>query len=164
MSRTTIFSRGLERNKWYDLGWPDALKEFIVYSLLEPCQFLDLESSVFLLKQPLNTQKIKAPKNLRYWKCLTLTPHPFPVSSPKFPKLIMFWIIFWHCVEDGRNWSFSGRHLPAFGLNTKQCREILCISPYSVRMREITDQENSEYWHFLHSVELIINYKIPQWL
>ena len=56
---------------------------------------------------------IKAAKNLRYWKCLTLTPHPFPVSSPKFPKLIMFWIIFWHCVEDGRNWSFSGRHLPA---------------------------------------------------
>ena len=30
--------------------------------------------------------------------------------------------------------------------------EILRISLYSVRMRENTDQENSEYGHFLHSV------------
>ena len=162
--RTTIFSRSLERNKWHDLGWSDVLKEFIVYSLLEPCQFIDLESLVFLLKQPPNTQKRKASKNFRYWKCLTLSPHRFPVNSPKFPELIMFRIISCHCVEDVRNWSFSGRHLPAFGLNTKQCREILCISSYSVRIRENTDQGSSEYWHFLRSVELIINYKIPQWL
>ena len=30
--------------------------------------------------------------------------------------------------------------------------EIFCISPYSVRMREITDQNNSEYSHYLSSV------------
>ena len=29
--------------------------------------------------------------------------------------------------------------------------EILFISPYSVRMRESTDQNNSEYGHFLRS-------------
>ena len=32
--------------------------------------------------------------------------------------------------------------------------EILRISPYSVRMRENTDKNNSEYKHFLHSVTL----------
>ena len=30
--------------------------------------------------------------------------------------------------------------------------KILRISPYSVRMRENTDQNNSEYGHFLHSI------------
>ena len=29
--------------------------------------------------------------------------------------------------------------------------EILCISPYSVRMRENADQKNSKYGHFSHS-------------
>ena len=29
--------------------------------------------------------------------------------------------------------------------------EILCIAPYSVRMRENTDQNNSEYWNFSRS-------------
>ena len=33
--------------------------------------------------------------------------------------------------------------------------EILRIFPYSVRMREKTDRNNSEYRHFLHSVELV---------
>ena len=32
--------------------------------------------------------------------------------------------------------------------------EILCISPYSARMRENTDQNHSEYGHFLRSVTL----------
>ena len=30
-------------------------------------------------------------------------------------------------------------------------KEILCISPYSVRMREYTDENNSEYGDFLRS-------------
>ena len=30
--------------------------------------------------------------------------------------------------------------------------EILCLSPYSVRMRENTDQKNSEYEHFFSCV------------
>ena len=30
-------------------------------------------------------------------------------------------------------------------------KEKTSISPYSVRMRENTDQNNSEYGHFLHS-------------
>ena len=32
--------------------------------------------------------------------------------------------------------------------------EILCISPYSLRMREIGGQKNSEYGYFLRSVLL----------
>ena len=43
--------------------------------------------------------------------------------------------------------SYSVPHFPAFGLNTERYR----ISPYSVRMRENTEQNNSEYGHFLHS-------------
>ena len=38
---------------------------------------------------------------------------------------------------------------PPFGLNTERDREILLISPYSVRMRENTDHNNFEYGHFL---------------
>ena len=38
-------------------------------------------------------------------------------------------------------------YFPAFGLNT----EGLNISPYSVRMRENTDQNNSEYGQFSRS-------------
>ena len=34
----------------------------------------------------------------------------------------------------------------------KETREKLCINPYSVQMRENTDQNNSEYGHFLRSV------------
>ena len=41
-------------------------------------------------------------------------------------------------------WSAFSRIWTEFG-------EILDISPYSVRMREITDQKSSEYGHFSHS-------------
>ena len=44
--------------------------------------------------------------------------------------------------------SYSGQHFLPFGLNTK----ILRICPYSVRMREKADQNNSEYGHFSCSV------------
>ena len=56
-----------------------------------------------------------------------------------------------HCVKSVRIWSYSVPHFPAFGLNTErywtEYREILCISPYSVQMRENTDQNNSKYEH-----------------
>ena len=38
--------------------------------------------------------------------------------------------------------------------------EIFSISPYSVRMRENTDQNNSEYGHFLCSVMKSHQYKL----
>ena len=44
--------------------------------------------------------------------------------------------------------SYCGPHILAFEL-------ILCISPYSVRMRENVDQNNSEYGHFSPSDMLI---------
>ena len=42
-------------------------------------------------------------------------------------------------------WSAFYRILTEYG-------EILCISPYSIRMREDADQNNSEYGHFSRSV------------
>ena len=36
--------------------------------------------------------------------------------------------------------------------------EIQSISPYSVRMRENADQNNSEYGHFLRSVKFFITF------
>ena len=51
---------------------------------------------------------------------------------------------------------FTAWKLPVFGLTLVRILqnsdgEILHISPYSVQMRENTDQNNSEYGHFLHS-------------
>ena len=47
------------------------------------------------------------------------------------------------------------RFFPVFGLNT----EIRSIYPYSVQMLGNTDQNNSEYGHFLRSVLLhVIGY------
>ena len=42
---------------------------------------------------------------------------------------------------------FSGRYFPAFGLNTERYG-IRNISPYSVRMREDTDQKKLRIWTF----------------
>ena len=53
-----------------------------------------------------------------------------------------------HCVKSVRIRSFSGPHFPAFGLNTE------------VRMRENTDQKNSECGHFLSSGILMV-YHFP---
>ena len=49
----------------------------------------------------------------------------------KFPYSEFFWTVFSHI------WTEYG--------------EIIRIPPQSVQMRENTDQENSEYGHFLHS-------------
>ena len=78
----------------------------------------------------------------------TLFPYFFPVTNVK--RMI-------HCMLPENNIkpefyvksvlcirSYSGPFFPAFGLNTE-------ISPHSVRMQENTDQNNSEYGHFLHS-------------
>ena len=55
-------------------------------------------------------------------------------------------------VKSVRIRSYSGSHFPAFGLKTERYYgEILPISPYSVRMLENADQNNSEYGHFLCS-------------
>ena len=61
-----------------------------------------------------------------------------------------------HCVKNVCIRSFSGLYFLAFGLNTERYSvfsriwteygEKLCISPYSVRMRENTDQKNLRIW------------------
>ena len=45
--------------------------------------------------------------------------------------------------EKGPYWSYSSPHFPAFRLNTE-----------SVRIRENTNQDISEYGHFLHSARV----------
>ena len=70
-----------------------------------------------------------------------------------------------HCLKSVPFWSYSGPYFPTFGLNTERyrvslriqsgCGKIRSISPYSVRMGENTDQNNSEYGHFLHSGNLL---------
>ena len=53
-----------------------------------------------------------------------------------------------YCVKSVRIRSFSGPYFPAFGLNTERY-SVLCISPYSVRMRENTEQitPNTDTFH-----------------
>ena len=54
-----------------------------------------------------------------------------------------------HCVKSVRIRSYSGPYFPTFELNTKRYGS---NSPYSVRMQENTDQNNSEYGHFLRTM------------
>ena len=53
-----------------------------------------------------------------------------------------------HCIKSVHIRSYSGPHFPAFGL------KVLCIFPYSVQMWENTDQNNSEYGHFLRGARV----------
>ena len=55
-----------------------------------------------------------------------------------------------HCMKNLRIWSFFGPYFPAFGLNTERN----CISLYSVRIRENTDQKTQNKNTF-HAVSLI---------
>ena len=50
-----------------------------------------------------------------------------------------------------RKWPYSELFWSAFSRIRTGYGEILRISPYSVRMRENTDQDNSEYGHFSRS-------------
>ena len=60
-----------------------------------------------------------------------------------------------HCVKSIRIRSYSGPHIWSF---------ILHISPYSVRMRENADQNNSKYVHFLRSDLIMILWNIINFL
>ena len=51
-----------------------------------------------------------------------------------------------HCVKSARIRSYSGPYFPAFGQNTERYSVSLRIQS---KMRESTDQNNSEYGHFL---------------
>ena len=53
-----------------------------------------------------------------------------------------------HCLKSVSILSYSGLYFPAFWT---EYGEIQSIFPYSVRIRENTDQNNSEYGHFSHS-------------
>ena len=74
------------------------------------------------------------------------------IRHPLNLRLTFFLLMFYgkkfreshHCVKSVRIRNYSGPHFPAFGPNMESR-----ISPYSVRMREKTNQNNSEYGHFL---------------
>ena len=51
-----------------------------------------------------------------------------------------------HCLKSARIRSYSGPYFPAFGQNTERYSVSLRIQS---KMRESTDQNNSEYGHFL---------------
>ena len=64
-----------------------------------------------------------------------------------------------HCDKSIHIRSFSGLYFPAFldfpvYIFPYNIFPHFCISPYSVRMRENTDQKNSEKGHFLRIVTL----------
>ena len=73
-----------------------------------------------------------------------------------------------HGMKNVRIWSFFWS---VFSRTRTEYREILRISPYSVRMRENTDQKNSEYGHvsssaylnpFLANVSILYLLKTPE--
>ena len=51
-----------------------------------------------------------------------------------------------HCLKSDHMRSYSGLSFPTFEPELR-----IRISPYSVRMQENADQNNSKYWHFLRS-------------
>ena len=67
---------------------------------------------------------------------------PLKFFDPNFVNLLIC-----HCEKSVRIRSYSGPYFPAFGLNTERYS-------YSVRMRENTDQNTSEYGHFLPSASI----------
>ena len=67
-------------------------------------------------------------------------------SSKTFVKILIrtLYALREKCPYSELFWSAFSRIRAEYG-------EILCISPYSIRMRENADQNNSEYGHFLRS-------------
>ena len=79
----------------------------------------------------------------------------FKIFKAEVPSEVFFLneLRFRHCVKSVRIRSYSGPYFPGFGLNTERYKvSQRSISPYSVRMWENTDQNNSEYEHFSRSV------------
>ena len=68
---------------------------------------------------------------------------------------------FINCVKSVRIRSFSGPFFPVFALNTEirirtEYGDLLCKSPYSIRMRENTDQKtpNTDTFYAVINFEL----------
>ena len=94
-------------------------------------------------------------------------PHQFKlniVSSILTLGVFMFWLMSNDKAKDWHKTIVLRRKCPyselfwsvCFRIRTEIVSEMFRISPYSVRMRENADQNNSEYGHFSHSVVLKI--------
>ena len=64
-------------------------------------------------------------------------------------------LIITHCMKSVRIWSFSW---PVFSGIQTEYREILCISLYSVQMRENTDQKNYLRSDFISNYATVCQY------
>ena len=70
------------------------------------------------------------------------------MKCPALPQVTLHEELYW--VKSVPIWSFFGPYFPALGMNTE--------SPCSVRMRQNTDQKNSEYRHFSRSATWPLHY------
>lgn len=75
------------------------------------------------------------------------------VNKPFKSRNMKFYDGCLHCVKNARICSFSGPYFSAFGLSMQS------KFPYSVQMRKVTDQKNSEYGHFLCTAKCAILYR-----
>ena len=84
----------------------------------------------------------------------------------KLPYSELFWFAFsriWTEYEEIQECPYSELFWSAFSRIWTEYGEILRISPYSVRMRENVDQNNSEYGHFLRSACFVIQITCSDW-
>ena len=66
-----------------------------------------------------------------------------------------------HCINGVRIRNYSGPYFPAFGLNTERYSVSLRIQ---YKVRENTEQNNSEYGCFFRSATMKLVCEIRQWL
>ena len=90
---------------------------------------------------------IKISNHFKILKLIRPEPNNFCCPNPKGIRLITRLPPREKCPYSELFWSVFSRIRTEYG-------EILRMSPYSVRMRENTDQNNSENGHFLRSVRL----------
>ena len=79
--------------------------------------------------------------------------------TPLFKKRRPEYFDFWCCKRDDishteKKCRYLELFWPVFSCIPTKSGEMLCISPYSGRMQENTDQNNSEYGHFSRSVRV----------
>ena len=84
---------------------------------------------------------MSAPSNNKWWNN-SLAWESLSSQKPKCLKTIN-WVLFKH--------QYTAWKMPVFGVI------LVLIFPYSVRMRENTDQNNPEYGHFLRSDNDVVN-------
>ena len=118
-----------------------ALKDF------RKLMWIQLYWSLFFVKLHAFRQLLLHTANRMLGRSLLWESKSINATTPRSLSSKLFRIVYeshwqYRCAKCVRIRSYSGPHFPAFRLR---------ISPYSVRMRENVDQNNSKYGHFLRS-------------